>query len=186
MIRPPKDYTERKQVTILRLEKWARWHNVELVRIPEMEGIRTPDYRAFFRDMNVTCIIEVKEIAIEFEVSLEEHGGVIRIPEEGEPGGRFKSADKVRQKIRKAGPQLKAYAKEGLPTLLLVGMWNRTLDELLTMDIPVAMNGGGPRVIVGIPGCKLSALLKAANKLLEIRIVRYQVSADLSTMANDT
>ena len=162
MVEPPKDYAKKKQVTILRLEKWARRHNVDLVGIPEMEGIRTPDYRAFFRDVNITCIIEVKEIAVGFDVSLE-HGGVIHILEEGEPGGKFKSADKVRQKIRKAGPQLKPYAKKGFPTLLLIGMWNPLLDERLIMDIPVAMNGGGPRIIVGDTGFQIVSVAQGGR-----------------------
>lgn len=163
IIRPPKEYAKRKQATILRLEKWARLHNVHLMAIPQREGVSTPDYRAFFRDLNITCIIEVKEMAIEFEVSPEQ-GGVICISEAGEPGGRFKSADRVRHKIRKAGPQLKAYAKEGLPTLLLVGMWTSTLDELLIMDIPVAMNGRGPRIIVGDTGLQVVSIAQGGKQ----------------------
>lgn len=61
-IQPPKDYANRKQKTIAHLERWAQSHNVQLTPMPERPGIKTPDYRAVFRDVGITLIVEVKEI----------------------------------------------------------------------------------------------------------------------------
>jgi hypothetical protein len=162
-IRPPKDYANRKQKTIARLERWAENHNVQLINIPKQTGVKTPDYRAVFRDVGITLIVEVKEIVIPFDVS-PEHGGVICIPEKGAHGERFKSADSVRYKIGDAQPQLKPYTSQGYPTLLLIGMWNPVLDGRLIMDIPIAMKGGGPRVVIEDAGLQIVSIAQGGIK----------------------
>lgn len=161
-MRPPKDYASRKQETISRLERWAQNHNVELIPIPRQPEVKTPDYRAVFRDADITLIVEVKEIVIPFNVS-PDHGGVIEISEKGRPGESFKSADSVRQKIRQARPQLKPYASEGYPTLLLIGMWTPVLDERLTMDVPIAMKGGGPRDVLEDAGLQIVSIAQGGT-----------------------
>lgn len=144
MINPPDDYNERRQDTLRRLERWARDYDVNLESIPEQETTKTADFRAVFPDSErTTVIIEVKEIAMPFKIDDE---GVIEIVEKGPSDGRFQSADPARHKIRAARVQLKPYSDAGYPTLLLVGMWSRTLDERLQWDIPIAMLGGGPRI----------------------------------------
>ena len=148
IFKPPKDYPHKKQKTIARLEQWARAHNVRLQKIPEELGKKTADYKAIFPDSDTTrVIIEVKEILAPFQV--DPKTGVMEILEKQSPGGsspegRFRPADPVRNKIKDAYPQLKDYANAGYPTLLLVGMWNRVLDQILEWDIPIAMSGGGP------------------------------------------
>ena len=163
-IQPPKNDANRKQETISRLERWAQNHNVQLIPIPERSGVKTPDYRALFRGVGITLIVEVKEIVIPFDVS-PEHGGVICIPEKGRHGDKFKSADSVRRKIRDAQPQLKPYATQGYPTLLLVGMWTPVLDERLIMDIPIAMKGGGPRVDIEDAGLQIVSIAQGGRQV---------------------
>ncbi len=148
IFKPPKDYRHKKQKTIVRLEQWARAHNVRLQKIPEEPEKKTADYEAIFPDSDTTSvIIEVKEILTPFKV--DPKTGVMEILEKQRPGNgtteeRFRPADPVRKKIRVADSQLRAYANAGYPTLLLVGMWNRVLDQILEWDIPIAMSGGGP------------------------------------------
>ena len=148
IFKPPKDYRHKKQKTIVRLEQWARAHNVRLQKIPEEPEKKTADYKAIFPDSDKTSvIIEVKEILAPFQV--DSKTGVMEVLEKELPGnnspeGRFRPADPVRNKIKDAHVQLKAYANAGYPTLLLIGMWNRVLDRILELDIPIAMSGGGP------------------------------------------
>jgi hypothetical protein len=113
--------------------------------------------------VGITLIVEVKEIVIPFDVS-PEHGGVICIPEKGAHGERFKSADSVRYKIGDAQPQLKPYTSQGYPTLLLIGMWNPVLDGRLIMDIPIAMKGGGPRVVIEDAGLQIVSIAQGGIK----------------------
>ena len=161
IIRPPKDYSKRKQDTLKRLERWARDYGVSLEHIPEQKGTKTADFRAIFPDSERTnVIIEVKEIAIPFEINDE---GIIEVIETGSPDRRFQSADPVRQKIRAARDQLKPYADAGCPTLLLVGMWTRALDERLHWDIPIAMIGGGPRVSLNVNGLPKYEIVSTAQ-----------------------
>ena len=158
IFKPPKDYRHKKQKTIVRLEQWARAHNVRLQKIPEEPEKKTADYKAIFPDSDKTSvIIEVKEMLTPFEVAPKT--GVIDISEAGSPRGRFLSADPVRNKIKDAYRQLKDYANEGYPTLLLVGVWNRVIDRRLDWDIPIAMNGGGP--IVELEGTDLQIVSTA-------------------------
>lgn len=149
IFKPPKDYRgDKNQKTIARLEQWARDHNVILQKIPEEPGKKTADYEAIFPDSDTTSvIIEVKEILTPFQV--DPKTGVMKVLEKElsgniSPEGRFRPADPIRKKIRVADAQLKAYANAGYPTLLLIGMWNRVLDRILELDIPIAMSGGGP------------------------------------------
>ena len=163
IFKPPKDYHLKKPKTIVRLEQWARAHNVRLQKIPEEPGKKTADYEATFPDSDTTSvIIEVKEIFTPFEV--DPKTGVMKTLEKQSPGngstdGRFRPADPVRNKIKDAHAQLKAYANAGYPTLLLIGMWNRVLDQILEWDIPIAMSGGGP--IVELEGTNLQIVSTA-------------------------
>ncbi len=149
IFKPPKDYRgDKNQKTIVRLEQWAQDHKVILQKIPEESGKKTADYEAIFPDSNTaSVIIEVKEILAPFQV--DPKTGVMEVLEKELPGnnspeGRFRPADLMRNKIKDAHAQLKAYANAGYPTLLVIGMWNRVLDRILELDIPIAMNGGGP------------------------------------------
>lgn len=163
IFKPPKDYHHKKPKTIVRLERWARDHNVRLQKIPEEQEKKTADYEAIFPDSDRTrVIIEVKEIVTPFEMDIE--AGVIEIPETGLTGGRFLSADPVRNKIKDAYPQLKPYANQGYPTLLLVGMWNRVLDQTLEWDIPIAMSGGGPILELEGTGLKIVSTSKGGKQ----------------------
>lgn len=147
---PPKEYRQKieNQKTVVRLEQWAQAHNVILQKIQEEPGKKTADYEAIFPDSDKTSvIIEVKEIFAPFKV--DPKTGIMEILEKQSPGNgtteeRFRPANPVRKKIRVADSQLRTYANAGYPTLLLVGMWNRVLDRILELDIPIAMSGGGP------------------------------------------
>lgn len=148
IFKPPKDYRHKKPKTIVRLEQWAQAHKVILQKIPEEPGKKTADYEAIFPDSDTTSvIIEVKEILAPFQV--DPKTGMMEVLEKellgnSSPEGKFRPADPIRKKIRVADAQLKAYANAGYPTLLLIGMWNRVLDLILELDIPIAMSGGGP------------------------------------------
>lgn len=150
IFKPPKEYRQKieNQKTVVRLEQWAQAHNVILQKIQKETGKKTADYEAIFPDSDKTSvIIEVKEIFAPFQV--DPKTAVMKILEKESSGnstleGRFRPADPVRNKIKDAHAQLKAYANAGCPTLLLIGMWNRVLDRILEFDIPIAMNGGGP------------------------------------------
>ena len=149
IFKPPKDYRgDKNQKTIVRLKQWARDHEVRLQKLPEESGKKTADYEAIFPDSDTpSVIIEVKEILARFQI--DPNTGVMEVLEKELPGnsspeGRFRPADSVRKKIRVSDSQLRAYANEGRPTLLLVGTWNRVLDQILEWDIPIAMSGGGP------------------------------------------
>ena len=161
--KPPKDYRRKEQKTIVRLEQWARAHNVRLQEISKEPGKKTPDYKAIFPDSDKTIvIIEVKEILASFQVAPK--AGVMEVlekelPRNSSPEGRFRPADQVRNKIKDAYPQLKDYANQGYPTLLLVGMWNRVLDQTLDWDILIAMSGGGP--IIELEGTSLKIVSTA-------------------------
>lgn len=163
LFKPPKDYRHKKPKTIERLDRWARDHKVILQKIPEELEKKTADYKAIFPDSDKTIvIIEVKEILAPFEVDAKT--GVREILEKQSPGngstdGRLRSADLVRNKIKGAYPQLKDYAKTGYPTLLLIGMWNRVLDQDLEWDIPIAMSGGGP--VLNLEGTDLQIISTA-------------------------
>lgn len=80
------------------------------------------------------------------------------------PEGRFRPADPVRNKIKDAHAQLKAYANQGYPTLLLIGMWNRVLDQTLEWDIPIAMSGGGPILELAGTGLQLVGTAKGGKQ----------------------
>ena len=161
IIRPPKDYSKRMQVTLKRLERWSLDYGVSLEHIPTQEATKTADFRAIFPDSERTnVIIEVKEIAIPFEINKEE---VIEVCEAGPPDGRFQSADAVRRKIRAARDQLKPYADTGCPTLLLLGMWSPALDVRLDWDIPIAMLGGGPRISLNVNGLPMYEIVSTAR-----------------------
>lgn len=150
IFKPPKEYRQKieNQKTVVRLEQWAQAHNVILQKIQKETGKKTADYEAIFPDSDKTSvIIEVKEIFAPFKV--DPKTGVMEVLEKELPGnnspeGRFRPADPVRNKIKDAHTQLKAYANAGYPTLLLIGMWNRILDRILELDIPISMSGGGP------------------------------------------
>ena len=169
IFKPPKDYRgDKNQKTIVRLNQWAEAHNVRLQKIPEEPGKKTADYEAIFPDSDTTSVfIEVKEIRTPFEVdpktcvmkTLEKQS-----PGNGSPEGRFRPADPIRKKIRVADAQLKAYANAGYPTLLLIGMWNRVLDRILELDIPIAMSGGGPILELVGTGLQLVGTAKGGKQ----------------------
>ena len=88
IFKPPKDYRhkeQKEQKTIVRLEQWAQAHKVNLQKIPEEPGKKTPDYKAIFPDSDKTIvIIEVKEILAPFQV--DPKTGVMEILEKESPG----------------------------------------------------------------------------------------------------
>ena len=113
-------------------------------------------------DEKTTIIVEVKEIGFDFEVKMTEGSPVVELPETGSADGRFRSADRVRNKIRKSVRQLQPYADEGLPTVLLVGVSNPVIDRslFLPMDIPIAMRGDGPRIVLGNSGLMIRSVAR--------------------------
>ena len=164
IIRPPKNYSNRTPHTIRRLETWGQEHNVQLHKIAERKESREPDYRVVFSEPETTeIIVEVKEIVFPFRIISENGEPVIQIEETGKQGERFKSADRVRQKIKKGHPQLRPYAKQGFPTLLLIGNWTPVLDEDLAWHIPIAMYGGGPRFALGNTGFEIVSVAQGGK-----------------------
>ena len=144
-IEPPKKTSVTEQRTIRRLKAWASEWNIVLDRIPEDPRKRTPDYRLIFPNpLSTELIVEVKELQTSFEVNPKEV--VAMIPKRGGSGNRYQPANTIRNKIQSARSQLKPFASNGYPTLLLIGYWNSILDPLLQTDIPIAMYGGGPRI----------------------------------------
>ncbi len=159
IIRVGKVRGNRKQRTIVRLEKWAEACGALLQPI-EVQSTRSADYKVTFPDEEkTTIIVEVKEIGFDFEVKLSEGSPVIELPETGSGEGRFRSADRVRNKIRKSARQLQPYAEHGLPTLLLVGVSNPVIDRsvFLPLDIQIAMRGGGPAFVLGESGMTIQS-----------------------------
>ena len=162
IIKAEKARRNRKQRTIVRLEKWAEGCGAVLQPI-DAGSTSSPDYKVTFPDDGKTTIIlEVKEIEIDFEVKLAEGSPVIELPESGSGEGRFRSADRVRNKIRRSAKQLRPYAERGLPTLLLVGVWNPVIDRsvFLPVDIPIAMRGGGPAIVLGNSGMTITSIAR--------------------------
>jgi len=105
----------RKQRTIVRLENWAEGCGTVLQPI-SVQRTRSADYKATFPDdESTTIIIEVKEMRFDFEVDLTEGSPVIELLETGSGEGRFRSADRVRNKIKRAAKQLQPYAEQDLP-----------------------------------------------------------------------
>ena len=152
----------RKQRTIARLEKWAECCGAVLQPIA-VGSTSSPDYEVTFPGHGkTTIIVEVKEIEIDFEVKLDEGSPVIELPEVDSGEGRFRSADRVRNKIKRSARQLRPYAERGLPTLLLVGVWNPVIDRsvFLPLDIPIAMRGGGPAVALGKSGMTITSIAR--------------------------
>ena len=150
------------QRTIVRLEKWADGFGAVLQPI-DVQRSRTADYTVTFPgDEKPTIIVEVKEIGFDFEVKVTEGSPVIDLPETGSAEGRFRSADRVRNKIRKSVRQLQPYAEDGLPTLLLVGVSNPVIDRslFLPLDIPIAMRGGGPSILLGDSGLRIESIAR--------------------------
>ena len=144
-IKPPKKTSMTEQRTIRRLKSWANQWDVVLDRIPEDPRKRTPDFRLIFpKPLSTELIVEVKELHTSFEVDPEEF--VATIPKRVGSGNRYQPANTIRNKIQSARSQLKRFASNGYPTLLLIGYWNPILDPLLQTDIPIAMYGGGPRI----------------------------------------
>ena len=165
IIRPPKNYGSNTPHTIRRLETWAQEHDVQLHKIAERKESREPDYRVVFSKPETTeIIVEVKEIVFPFQIISENGEPVIQIEETGKQGERFKSADRVRQKIKKGHSQLRPYAKRGFPTLLLIGNWTPVLDEDLAWQIPIAMYGGGPRFIIGNTGYEIVSVAQGGKQ----------------------
>lgn len=157
IIKASKDQGSRKQRTVFRLEEWADAIGVELQPI-DAKDTRTADYKVTFPDNDkTTIVIEVKEIRFDFEERLTEGSPVIELPETGSSEGRFKSSDRVRNKIKKSAKQLQPYAERGLPTLLLIGVADPVIDRslFLPLDIPIAMWGGGPTIPLGNSGMKI-------------------------------
>ena len=159
IIKAEKVRGNRKQRTIVRLERWAEGCGAVLQPI-DVQHTRSADYEVTFPDDDrTTIIVEVKEIGFDFEVKLTEGSPVIELPETGSGEGRFRSADRVRNKIRKSAKQLQPYAGHGLPTLLLVGVSNPVIDRsvFLPLDIPIAMRGGGPAIVLGKSGVTIQS-----------------------------
>ena len=165
IIRPPKSYGSRTPHTVRSLEAWAQEHDVQLHKIAERKESREPDYRVVFSKPETTeVIVEVKEIVFPFRIISENGAPVIQIEETGKQGERFKSADRVRQKIKKGYSQLHPYAKQGIPTLLLIGNWTPVLDENLAWHIPIAMYGGGLRFVLGNTGFEIVSVAQRGKQ----------------------
>ena len=140
VFRPHRD-SQREQSTLRRFKAWAATYNVELQEIPTQTDRRTPDYKVIFPDAASTVVIvEVKEIGTPFVMNSE---GVIIMQPESRRSDEMKSwGVPVRQKIKKAHPQLAPFASDGYPTLLVIGMWTPAIDRDLDFAIPFAMRGG--------------------------------------------
>jgi len=91
-------------------------------------------------------IVEVKEIGTPFLINNE--AVAILKPESGRSNEMKSWGDPVRRKIKQAHPQLAPFASDGYPTLLLIGMWNPTIDSELDFAIPFAMQGGQHRILI--------------------------------------
>ena len=90
--------------------------------------------------------MEAKEIDTPFTVDSE---ATITLERKTGRSEEMKSwGDPVRRKIKKAHPQLAPYARDGYPTLLLIGMWTPAIDRELNFAIPFAMRGGKPQIRV--------------------------------------
>ena len=94
---------------------------------PKNEGMdkvqprKSADYEVTFpSDEKTTIIVEVKEIGFDFEVKLTEGSPVIELPETGSWEGRFRSSDRVRNKIHKASKQLQPHTERNV-RLAVVG-----------------------------------------------------------------
>lgn len=165
IIKAPKERGSCKQRTIVRLEKWADAGGADLQPI-DVHNTRTADYKVTFPDNGkTTIVIEVKEIRFDFEVRLMEDSPTIELPEVGSGEGRFESSDRTRNKIKKSTKQLQPYAERGLPTLLLVGVANPVIDRslFLPLDIPIAMRGGGPAIILGNSGMRIQSTARSGS-----------------------
>ena len=128
-----------------------------------MQRSRTADYTVTFPgDEKPKIVVEVKEVGFDFEVKVTEGSPVIDLPETGSAEGRFRSADRVRNKIRKSARQLQPYARDGLATLLLVGVSNPVIDGsvFLPVDIPIAMRGGGPSIFLEDGGLRIESSVR--------------------------
>ena len=151
-----------------RFKAWAAAYEVELLEIPESDRPR-PDYRIIFPDADRTeAIVEVKEIDTPFKK--DEQGTIILLPETGHSKEMKSWGEPVRRKIRKAHPQLKQYAREGYPTLLLIGMWTPAIDGVLDYAIPFAMRGGTPQIRFqgeGVPRLVLAGVETGGRQLAD-------------------
>ena len=147
----------KRQSTLARFETWAATNKVELLKIPEESGRKTPDYKAIFPDTDRTeVIVEAKEIDTPFTVDSE--ATITLQPKTGRSEEMKFWGDAVRRKIKKAHPQLAPYARDGHPTLLLIGMWTPAIDRVLNFAIPFAMRGGKPQI--GVQGGALPFVLE--------------------------
>ena len=102
----------KRQSTLARFETWAATNKVELLKIPEESGRKTPDYKAIFPDTDRTeVIVEAKEIDTPFTVDSE--ATITLQPKTGRSEEMKSWGDPVRRKIKKAHPQLAPYARDG-------------------------------------------------------------------------
>ena len=166
IIKQGREHRKQKQRTIVRLKKWAEENGVILEPIEEQHS-RTADYKAIFPDdEKIEIFVEVKEIDIQFEVKNEKGQRIIEFPEMGSIGQRFKFADRVRNKIKKAAKQLRPYSDCGHPTLLLIGVCNPVIDRSLFLPfcIPIAMHGGGPRFILENSGLEIASVAQGGTQ----------------------
>lgn len=167
IVNPGKRYRKRKQRTIGRLEKWAEQNDVVLEPIEELQGSATADYKAIFPDdEEQEIVVEVKEIAMEFEVKDVNGIPTINLSGDVDGQGRWTGANPVRNQIKKAGKQLQPYAACGQATLLLIGVWNQVIDRdlFLPLEIPNAMLGGGPRLALGNSGLVVESVARGGSQ----------------------
>ena len=128
------------------LRRWSDRWNVKVEKIDEQFGHmgKVPDVRLCWTEaLGVTIIAEIKEIVSPYcMVSTKDGGLVVRRCSNSGKSGMKEIANPIRNKIRKAAPQLRAEAWEGLPTLMIVGHWRSVLDQFMDVEIPWAMKGG--------------------------------------------
>ena len=160
---PTRKYKQGKQITIDRLEKWADCNHIILEDLDKQEtnpNEKKADYIARFPD-STEIVVEVKEITR--PILMNKFGFTFK--GNTNTRGAFAPADHVRNKFRKAHPQLKDSADKGIPTLLLIGcwapfqQWAEQMDEyFLHWAIPPAMRGGGPAFDLPDSGLRLVSI----------------------------
>ena len=94
-----------------------------------------------------TLIAEIKEIVVPFCNFRSENGDISLFKcRENETTSLKQEANRVRKKIGRAAKQLQKPARDGYPTLVVVGYWTPVLDQFLDLEITWAMKGGEHRI----------------------------------------
>lgn len=135
---------------------WSKAWDVQIEKIDEHDGRsgRTPDVLLQWGHPQGTVVVaEIKEIVIPFCSFRSDDGQVtVEICRENVTTSLKQEAKRVRNKIGRAAKQLQVAAREGYPTLLVVGYWTPMLDQFLDFEIAWAMKGGEHRIRIATEG----------------------------------